>query len=198
VVTIKYQRIKMKVKILNVKNVKGKKYEDNWYSDMQDVETDQGLFIDNATYSKFKKGHDWEQEIGKYVEIKINHSNGHKWINYIKNASNNSDLVEGGNMKATIIEVIPRRGSYFGTRPSGMKWRYNMQEVVTDIGSFIENDVVNPSPSRHWKPVDYTELIDQEVEFTICDDNGERIPSEEYGLFSELVWIKLEEKWKVL
>ena len=96
-------------------------------------------------------------------------------------------------MNAKIVDVIPRRGSYFGKRPSGMTWKYNMQEVVTDIGSFIENDVVNPSPSRHWEPIDYSELIGGEVKFTICDDKGKRIPNDEYGLFGELVWIKLEE-----
>jgi len=184
----------MKVKILNVTNVKGTKYESNWRSDMQDVKTDKGVFIDNSTYSSFKKGHDWEEEVGHFVEVHINSDRfGHKWINYIKNITNANDLKEG-NIKAKIVEVIPRRGSYFGRRLSGMTWKYNMQEVVTDIGSFIENDVVNPSPSRHWEPVDYSELIDEEVEFTICNDKGKRIPNDKYELSSELVWIKLEEK----
>jgi len=81
----------MQVKILNVENVKGNKYENNWRSDMQDVETDKGLFIDNSTYSKFKKGHDWEQEIGHSVEAHINTDNyGHEWINFRKRLSNSA------------------------------------------------------------------------------------------------------------
>jgi hypothetical protein len=82
----------MKVKIKNVKVVHGSTLNQYWKSDMQVVTTDKGKYIDNAVDSDYAMGHDWEEEIGCYVNVKINNSKGYKWINYVGEAqSTNSD-----------------------------------------------------------------------------------------------------------
>jgi hypothetical protein len=133
----------MRVKILNVKNVKGKKYEANWYSDMQDVETDHGLFIDNATYSKFKKGHNWEQEIGNYVEAHINTDRlGHKWINFRKNLSNSKRelrLEEGREYSEHELNII------FDFEYEG---RAGIKKVASGDIVLFSNDTNNPYTDR--------------------------------------------------
>jgi len=78
----------MKVKIKNVKVVYGNTLNPYWKSDMQVVTTDKGKYIDNAVDSDYKIGHDWEKEIGHSVDVKINNSKGHKWINYKGRAQN--------------------------------------------------------------------------------------------------------------
>ena len=72
----------MKVKIKNVKVVPGSTLNKYWESGMQVITTDKGKYIDNAVDSDYEMGHDWEEEIGGYVNVKINNSKGHKWINY--------------------------------------------------------------------------------------------------------------------
>ena len=56
--------------IISVKVVSGKSLCPNWKTNMQQIRTDRGVYIDNLpgiSHGSTTKGHDWEQEIGKKI-----------------------------------------------------------------------------------------------------------------------------------
>lgn len=69
--------------IKNVEIVPGKNINENWKRDMQIVYTDNLDYIDNIPIFG---GHDWEHDIGKNIEAKINRSAGYFWISFCKYA----------------------------------------------------------------------------------------------------------------
>jgi len=90
-------------------------------------------------------------------------------------------------MKATILNIIVRDGSYFNR-----KWKSPMQEIETDKGVFIDNHIYNTAPSAHWIPADYSALIGKEVEFTVHQDTGYIIPDSEVESYRGHQWMHLK------
>ena len=66
--------------VIKVTIVKGSKFSpNNWRRDMQEIETDKGIFIDNLP--KYG-GFDWKSKEGqKITDFKINDSRGYSWLN---------------------------------------------------------------------------------------------------------------------
>ena len=91
-------------------------------------------------------------------------------------------------MKAKILDVKKREGSYFTDK----RWGFPMQEVITEVRSFLENDTGRTAPSAHWKPQDFSALKGSEVEFTVHTDNGQLIPDDEVKDYPGYTWIKLK------
>ena len=71
-------------KILNVEIVSGNELCSYWKSDMQEITTDKGKFIDNLAV---KGGYDWKQEVGKTVYATVNKSKGYNWLSMEKHQS---------------------------------------------------------------------------------------------------------------
>ncbi len=78
------------MKILSVieKNIQPKDYG-SWNSNMQVIETDEGIYIDNLvgkSFGQFPCGYNWSQHIEgsesiDHLNIKIRTSRGYKWLN---------------------------------------------------------------------------------------------------------------------
>ncbi len=74
-------------KIVSVKEVPGSKYNPIWKGRMQEIETDNGIYIDNLTgitYGGFL-GHNWSTEIGNTINASVILSAGNSWLKYESN-----------------------------------------------------------------------------------------------------------------
>ena len=102
----------MKVKILNVKIVKGYDCYSGWNDDMQKVMTDQGEYIDDIP--KNRNGHNWKNEIGHYIDVHINNTKGgNKWINFKKRLSGDNED-EGFNLQEGTKYSLAALNDIFG------------------------------------------------------------------------------------
>ena len=104
--------------IKNVEIVPGNTIEKNWQREMQIVYTDKSDYI--ANIPSFG-GHDWQQDIGKKVEAKINEYSGYYWINFLKYAD---DAVS-----SNCIEELPK------------DYNINENQELTEIYDFIKQDI---------------------------------------------------------
>ena len=120
----------MKVKIKKVKIVPGSTLSKYWESDMQVITTDKGKYIDNAVDSDYEMGYDWEEKIGSYVNVKINNSKGHKWINYKGKAKETTytDKEWNDTSNANDSDI---------TNNDGIGWRSYMWAIIILLGIVI-------------------------------------------------------------
>ena len=93
-------------KILNVEIVSGNELCSYWKSDMQEITTDKGKFIDNLAV---KGGYDWKQEVGKTVYATVNKSKGYNWLSMEKHQSiQNNEIHIATKNKEIQEEKLPK------------------------------------------------------------------------------------------